>query len=134
MTQTEMSFEVPDTFVDHALWEEVAPYVKIQYATERNPDRLELMAQLMPRDLLNRAMGAEVKCPHCNRPTHQFRLRVKGQGDRVQNLNAVYMAMTCPQDVRKGCSKGNAARSRRELYIEELEGMGLGEGTGPLPT
>ncbi len=95
--------------VDTAFWNEIAPYIRLEsYAADRSNEtgkprvRIELSASC-PMHLRDLAVRFETGCVYCGRAINPFRPR---QG----NVAHVFVAVTCPLDVTKGCARSQSAR------------------------
>ena len=106
------------SIVDHPLWPELRPYVKIQYCpqdtvvkkTGRKP-RFRIEFRKLPAELAVKALDIMVACPACGKAHDPVRQR-KGKAKRPEAeklVGAIYYGATHRIKENESCSKGNAS-------------------------
>ena len=86
---------------------EFLPYIKATAAWDKrhgNSPRFDLKSSI-PLPLLANALTFKGSCTNCGTKINVFRTR-STEAKRGSGGHAIYLAATCPLDVRIGCSRG----------------------------
>jgi len=103
--------------LDHPVFMAVMQFVKVEhYDRDRGHKdprfRFEWLPDTPP-DIERSALEIEVACAKCGRPIRPFRRRK----DTAPGRGHLYLAVSCPLDVRIGCSRSKvASRAYDEIY------------------
>jgi hypothetical protein len=105
---------------DLAFWqtEEFAPFIPYLRAVEHR--RCDLSSQTPP-NIMAAALLFEARCVACGDSIRPFRRRA-AMSPRGPRPSPIYLAMTCPSDVKPGCSRGNRASAAYESLMALEQG------------
>ena len=97
--------------LQHPLFMAIAQFVKVEVYDRdggHSHPRFRFEWQKgVPTDIGRAALEIECACAKCGATIRPFRLRKKNE--ETDGLGHIYLAVTCPLDVRKGCARSKVA-------------------------
>jgi hypothetical protein len=108
------------SLTEHHLWPLLAPFIRVQtYDRDGgHKDPRHRIEAALPDDpsIVAALLTMEMPCVACAAPILPIRTR-KGTRDR-----RAFVAVTCPLDVRIGCSRGRAAADEYRRIVKAVAG------------